>query len=76
MLQLTTTVSFDKVHTFFSNKIKGHVILRRTDVGYLLRCEPTPAYLAWITHIHHHGYDIVYIQDMPVYIRACPQSHL
>ena len=76
MLHLITTLPIHSLHTFFSNKIKGHVYLRRTNKGYLLRCEPTPAYLAWMTHLHYHGSDTIFIQDTPVYIRPYLHSHL
>lgn len=76
MIHLITTLPIHTLHTFFSNKLKGHVRLRRTEKGYLLRCEPTPAYLAWITHLHYHGSDIIYIQDIPVYIRPYLRAHL
>jgi hypothetical protein len=74
MLYIQTSLPMDLLRSFFSNKIKGHVQLRRFERGYLLRCEPTPAYLAWRTHLHYHGSDTEYIRDIPVYIRPVPSK--
>jgi hypothetical protein len=68
MLYLQTSLPMNLLQSFFSNKIKGHVRLRRFENGYLLRCEPTPAYYAWITHLHY-GSDTEYLRDIPIYIR-------
>lgn len=66
-MYLITTLPMNEVTTFFSNKIKGRVHLRRVEHGYILRCEPTPAYFAWITHLH--GSETLYIKETPVYIQ-------
>jgi hypothetical protein len=76
MLYLQTTLPMHVLHSFFSNKIKGHVQLRRFEHGYLLRCEPTPAYFAWITHLNYHGSDTEYIREIPIYIRPHVRSNL
>ena len=76
MLFLQTSLPMDVVRSFFSNKIRGHVQLRRFENGYLMRCEPTPAYLAWRTHLHYHGSDTEFIRDVSVYIRPYLRSKL
>lgn len=69
MLYLQTSLPASTLSAFFSNKIKGHVRLKKTERGYLLRCEPTPAYFAWRTHLQYHGSDTESIQNHSVYIR-------
>jgi hypothetical protein len=76
MLFLQTTLPMNTLHTFFSNKIKGRVYLRRMNNGYILKCEPTAAYLAWKTHLHYHGSDTEYIDHVSVYIRPYLPSKL
>jgi hypothetical protein len=76
MLFLQTSLPMDVVRSFFSNKIKGIVQLRRFKNGYVLRCEPTPAYLAWRTHLNYHGSDTELIQGISVYIRPYLPSKL
>jgi hypothetical protein len=66
-MRLITNLPADLLLPFLSNRFQANIKLRRTENGYIMKCEPTPLYQDLLRTIQDTY--VLYYRDVPILLQ-------